>query len=67
MWKKEADLAFPASLLSFIKEMARPLDLEERKRVVLKYLHLYRWLFIILLAALLLLAVFALRGLLSST
>jgi len=66
-WKKEADLTFPASLLSFIKKMARPLDLEERKRVTLKYLHLYRWLFIILLAALLLLAVFALRGLLSST
>ena len=62
--KKEEVLTFPASMLSFIKKMARPLDSENKKQVVLRYLRLYRWLLIVLVVVLLALAIFALRRLL---
>jgi len=63
--KKEEVVSFPASILSFMKKMARPLNTEDKKQVILKYLRLYRWILILLLAILLALAIFALKGLFS--
>jgi hypothetical protein len=62
--KKEEVLTFPATVLSFIKKIARPLDTEEKKQVVLRYLRVYRWLLLALMVILLGLAVIALRSLL---
>lgn len=62
LWRKEEVRTFPASVLSFIKKMARPLDSDDRKRAIVKYLYLYRWFLIALFAILLALAAFALRG-----
>ncbi|MDH7500882.1 MAG: hypothetical protein QHH30_10940 [candidate division NC10 bacterium] len=62
--KKEEVLTFPASLLSLVKKMARPLNTEDKKQVILKYLRLYRWLLILLIATLLLLVIFVFKGLL---
>lgn len=67
LWKKEEALSFPSSLLSFVKKIVRPLDSEERRRVALRYLRLYRWLLILALAILVALAIFVLRGLLSAS
>jgi hypothetical protein len=64
LWNREATPAFPTSILSFLKKIARPLDSDDRMRAIVKYLHLYRWFLVALFAILLGLAVFALRGLL---
>jgi hypothetical protein len=64
LWKKDEPPTFPASILSFAKKIARPLDSDDRMRAILKYLHLYRWLLIALFGILLGLAMFALRGVL---
>jgi hypothetical protein len=63
--KKEESLGFPSSLLKFIKGIARPLNIEDRKRLTLKYLHLYRWLLVSVVAVAFLLFWIILRRLLS--
>jgi uncharacterized protein YbaR (Trm112 family) len=63
--KKEESLSFPSSLLSFGKRIARHLNIEDRKRLILKYLHLYRWLLVSVVAVAFLLFWIILRRLLS--
>ena len=65
LWKKGEAVGFPASILSFLKKIVRPLDSDERMRAILKFLHLYRWFLAAFFAVLLILVVFALRGLLT--
>lgn len=64
--KKKAAPSLPATLLSYIKRMARPLDLEGRKRMVLRYLRFYRGLLLLVLSIILGLAIYALYGLYAS-
>lgn len=63
--KKEEVLTFPASLLSLMKRIVRPLDSEDKKQVILKYFRLYRWLLILVVVVLLVILVFAFKSLFS--
>lgn len=62
--RKEEVPTLPASILSLLRRIARPVNDEEKKQVVLRYLRLYRWLLLMVGGALVLIVFIILRGIL---